>query len=63
MKRTVKSPILHNTRDGAEFKVLTLHTICNFRGGLGLRVGWEEGEGEEESQGSIPVYYKACLKT
>ena len=30
-------------------------------GGFGLWVGW--GEGEEESQASIPVYYEACLKT
>ena len=30
-------------------------------GGLGVWVGW--GEGEEESQGYIPVYYEACLKT
>ena len=30
-------------------------------GGLGVRVQW--GEGEEESQGYIPVYYEACIKT
>ena len=30
-------------------------------GGLGLWGGW--GEGEEESQGSMPAYYEACLKT
>ena len=40
-KGQVKSPILHNTRDGSEYMFLTLCTICNFRGrtwGLG-RVG------------------------
>ena len=37
----------------------TFHTILG--GGLRLWVGWEEGKGE--SQGSIPVYYEACLKT
>ena len=40
---------------GQNSMFLTFHTICNLRGGLGLWVGWEEGE--EESQGSIP----ACL--
>ena len=39
---------------------LTFRTICNLVGGLGLWVGWEEGE--EESQGSIPAYYEACLR-
>ena len=29
-------------------------------GGFVVWVGW--GEGEEESQGYIPVYYEACLK-
>ena len=47
-KGQVKSPILHNTRDGSEFIfLLTLRIACNFRGRTwGLdRVG----EGEEES--------------
>ena len=39
---------------------LTFRTICNLGGGLGLWVGWEEGE--EESQGSIPAYYLSLLK-
>ena len=36
-----------------------LHVILGR--GLGVWVGW--GKGEEESQGSTPVYYEACLKT
>ena len=59
-KGQVKSPILHNTRNGSEFYV-PFRTICNLEEGLGLWVGWEEGE--EESQGSMPAYYEACLKT
>ena len=46
---------------GQSSMFLTFCTICNLGGGLGLWVGWEEGE--EESQGSIPAYYEACLKT
>ena len=30
-KGQVKSPVLHNTRDGSEFMFLTFHTIFNFR--------------------------------
>ena len=60
-KGQVKSPILQNTRDGQSSMFLTFRTICNFGGGLGLWVRWEEGE--EESQGSMPDYYEACLKT
>ena len=58
-KGQVKSPIFHNTRDGQSSMFLTFRTICNLGGGLGLWVGWEEGE--EESQG-MPAYYEACLK-
>ena len=58
-KGQIKSPILHNTREGSEFYVF--RTICNLGRGLGLWVGWEEGV--EESQGSMPAYYEACLKT
>ena len=36
-----------------------LHVILGE--GLGLWVGW--GKGEEEFQGSIPVYYEAFFKT
>ena len=44
---------------GQSSMFLTFRTICNFRG----RTSALE-EGKEESQGgSIPVYYKACLKT
>ena len=46
---------------GQSSMFLTFRTICNLGGGLGLWVGWEEGE--EESQGSMPAYYEACLKT
>ena len=62
-KGQVKSLILHNTRDGSEFYVpyLSYYTVCILGGGLRLCVGW--GEGEEESHGSTPVYYEACLKT
>ena len=43
---------------GQSSMYLTFRTICN----LGRTwVGWEEGE--EESQGSMPDYYEACLKT
>ena len=31
-KGQVKSPILHNTRDGSSSMFLTFRTICNFRG-------------------------------
>ena len=51
--------ILHNTRDGSEFYVPYLsQDTCNFR-----ERTWALGRGEEESQGSTPVYYEACLKT
>ena len=43
-KGEVKSPILHNTRDGSMFLTFTLYVILG--GGLGLWVGWEEGEEE-----------------
>ena len=39
----------------------TFRTVCNFRGRT-----WASGRvggGEEESKGSIPVFYEACLKT
>ena len=45
---------------GQSSMFLTFRTTCNFGGRLGLWVGWEEGE--EESQGSMPDYYEACLK-
>ena len=62
-KGQVKSPILHNTRDGSEFYVPYLsHYYVILGGGLRLWVGWEEGK-EESQGGSIPVYYEACLKT
>ena len=47
---------------GQKSMFLTFRTICNLGGGLGLWVGWEEGE-EESQGGSMPVYYEACLKT
>ena len=54
--------ILHNTRDGSEFYVpYVSQATCNFR-----ERAWalgRVGEEEEESQGSTPVYYEACLKT
>ena len=59
-KGLVKSPVLHNTRDGSEFYVpYLLHYLG---GGLRLWLGWEEGK-EESKGGSIPVYYETCLKT
>ena len=44
-KRQVKSPVLHNTRDGSEFYVPYLCTICNFRGRTSalVRVGGGKG--------------------
>ena len=53
-KGQVKSPVLHNTRDGSEFYVpFALYVIL--RGGFRLWEGWEEGK-EEPQGGSIPVY-------
>ena len=46
---------------GQSSMFLTFRTLYNLGGGLGLWVGWEEGE--EESQGSMSAYYEACLKT
>ena len=49
------------TRNGSELCSLLFALYVILGGGLGLWVGW--GEGEEESQGSTPVYYEAGLKT
>ena len=52
--------ILHNTRDGSDYVPYLSQATYNFRERNWLWVGW--GEGEEESQGSTPVYYEVCLK-
>ena len=52
LKGQVKSPVLHNTRDGSALP-FALYEILG--GGLRLWVGWEEGK--EES------YCEACLKS
>ena len=54
-KGQVKSPILHNTRNGSSSMFLTFRTICNFRGrtsALG-RVGGGKGR--------IPGRLHTCL--
>ena len=60
-KGQVKSPIFITQGVGQSCMFLTFRTLCNLGGGLGLWVGWEEGE--EESQGSMPAYYETRLKT